>query len=75
VNFIETGLILYNSEKNASAEEQFCLVRWLDKSSFDIVPLQQVKAPPASITVYETYIFDFDGKQRKGTVILKGISC
>jgi hypothetical protein len=75
VNFIETELIPYNSDDNSKAEEQYCLIRWSDKTGFDIVPLQQVKAPSASVVVYETYTVDFHGKQRKGTVVLKGISC
>lgn len=74
VNFIEIKLILHNSEKVNNVEEQFCLIRWSNKNSFDIVHQKQIKAPPESILVYETYTVDINGKQRKGTVILKGIA-
>ncbi|CAF3170654.1 unnamed protein product [Rotaria sp. Silwood2] len=60
------------TESTESAEEECCLIRWSDKKSFKIVPQKNIKAPPASITVYETYTVDIDGHQRKGTVILKG---
>ena len=63
---------VYNLVKNDSPEEQFCLIRWSDKTSFDIVSLKQIKAPASSITVYETYTVETNGRQRKGTVVLKG---
>ncbi|CAF1163336.1 unnamed protein product [Rotaria sordida] len=57
-----------------SGEEQCCLIRWSDKNGFQIVPQKQIKAPPASITLYKTYTVDIDGHERKGTVILKATS-
>ena len=60
-------------ESNNNAEEQYCLIRWSDEKCFDIVPQQQFRVPPESITVYNTYAIDVNGKEREGTVILKGI--
>jgi len=71
--FYSKELTVYNSETKDNADEQFCLIRWSDRTGFDIVALKQIKAPAASILVYETYTVDHNGKQRKGTVILKGI--
>jgi hypothetical protein len=70
--FYRKELTVYNSETNDNADEQFCLIRWADRTGFDIVPLKQIKTP-GSIVVYETYTVDHNRKQRKGTVILKGI--
>jgi hypothetical protein len=39
------------------------------------VHLQDIRASPKSIVVYETYTVEVNGKQRKGTVILKGLFC
>ncbi|CAF0885011.1 unnamed protein product [Rotaria sordida] len=69
--FLEESLAKH-SQKNNSAEEQFCLIRWSDKSGFDIVPEQNIRAPSNSIVTYETYTVEIDGKQRQGKVILKG---
>jgi len=65
----------YNSEKHGNDEDEFCVIRWEDRSGFDIVHLRDVRASPKSIAVYESYTVQFDGKQRKGTVILKGLFC
>ncbi len=65
--------IQYVAEKTSSNAEEFCLIRWGDRTSFDIVHERNVCAPPKSILVYETYTVEIDGKQRKGTVILKGM--
>ncbi|CAF1234140.1 unnamed protein product [Adineta steineri] len=61
-----------NKTKNNTNEAQFCLIRWSDGTSYDILPIQHIKASPISVLVYETYTIEKNGKQRKGTVILKG---
>ncbi|CAM4755622.1 unnamed protein product [Rotaria magnacalcarata] len=53
-------------------EEQFCLIRWLDKNSHEIVPQRYINASSTSIVLYETYQIKIDSSERKGTVILKG---
>jgi len=65
----------YDLEKHGSDEDVFCVIRWADRTAFDIVNQRNVRAAPDSILVYETYTVEMDGKQRKGTVILKGIFC
>ncbi|CAF4535771.1 unnamed protein product [Rotaria socialis] len=52
-------------------EEQFCLIRWLDKNSHEIVPQRYISASSISIVLYETYQIKIDSSERKGTVILK----
>ncbi|CAF4209082.1 unnamed protein product [Adineta steineri] len=59
---------------NNNAKEEFCLIRWSDTSGYDILSQQHVQASPDSILNYETYTIEFNGKKRKGVVILKGTS-
>ncbi|CAF1631145.1 unnamed protein product, partial [Adineta ricciae] len=59
-------------ERAESAKPQFCLIRWSDKSGFDIVLERQVQESSDTIEHYKTYQIDFNGKQRKGVVLLRG---
>ncbi|CAF3586255.1 unnamed protein product [Rotaria sp. Silwood1] len=68
--FLEKSTAM-NSNSIDNSEEQYCLIRWSDKKNFEIIPQKQIKAPSTSITLYETYNINIDGKDRKGTVILK----
>ncbi|CAF0829783.1 unnamed protein product [Adineta steineri] len=61
-------------KNNNNAKEEFCLIRWSDTSGYDILSQQHVQASPDSILNYETYTIEFNGKKRKGVVILKGAS-
>ncbi|UJR14449.1 hypothetical protein I4U23_001446 [Adineta vaga] len=59
-------------ESEYTTNEQYCLIRWSDRKNFDIVPLNQIKASPTSIQVYETYTVNYNGRECKGTILLKG---
>ena len=59
-------------ERAGSAKPQFCLIRWSDKSGFDVVLERQVQEPSDTIEHYKAYQIDFNGKQRKGVVLLRG---
>lgn len=58
----------------SDTEEEYCVIRWQNGTTFDIIHQKHVRAAPASILVYETYTVEVDGKPRKGTVLLKGMS-
>ena len=72
-SIIYAETIPFTLEKRSNDPEEYCVIRWADRNTFDIVHQRNIRAAPQSILVYETYTVEMDGKQRKGTVLLKGI--
>ena len=72
-DFLKLNTVSHDLEKDHNNDDQFCLIRWSDRSGFSIVSPRCVRAPSNDILVYERYTIEINGKQSKGTVVLKGM--
>lgn len=71
--FLEDSTKRSDSKRGGDGTDEYCVIRWLDGTGFDVVHKRTIKPSSNSLAVFETCTVDFDGKPRKGTAVLIGL--